>query len=249
MSNSIGVFGIAIVIGYFILPIILRRDTIRFYLSHATNSEAAWRDKLLKFITDPMTRHLNFITPNVVSWIGFFLVGVLIYSFEIEVHYLAIFLLALLAGFSDMLDGSLARNSGRVTRLGVVLDVSRDFFLVLVLSYYLIKSNVLPADLFFWFLVGYILLGAIRNFEFKMSSGRIFSLEEDFKFLLDRIRLFFYIVGILFLLLIPLYGDFRTLGETFIVTSIVITWLSLLFHSAHLKILRDEKRGIPEDVE
>ena len=243
MSSSIGVFGIAVVLGYFMLPLILKKEVIRFFLQHTTDSEAVWRDRLLKFMTDFMTRHLNFVTPNFVSWIGFALVGILAYLFESGASFGIIFLAALLAGFSDMLDGSLARNSGRVTRLGVILDITRDFLLVLVLSFYLIKYNVLPSDLFFWFLVGYIFLGIIRNLEFKFSSGRIFSLEEDYKFVLDRVRLFLYIVGILSLILVPLWPDFRTLGETLIITSIVITWLSLMFHSAHLKILRDERLG------
>ena len=248
MSNSIGVFGIAVILGYFILPFLLKREAIGQYLSLTTNSESAWRDHLLNFITKFMAERLNFVTPNVVSIIGFALTFFLIYLFESNSSFGTVFIVALLAGFSDALDGSLARNTGRVTRLGVVLDVARDFFLVVVLSFYLIKLNILAADLFFWFLVGYIFLGVIRNLEFKLASGRILSLEEDFKFLLDRVRLFFYIVGILLLILVPFFPELRTLGETLIVTAIVITWLSVLFHSAHLKILLDEKRGIPEDL-
>src|SRR3990167_1743458 len=165
------------------------------------------------------------------------------YLFSIKADYLVIFAVTIVTGFTDMLDGSLARNAKRVTKTGVILDVTRDFALVIVLSYYLILYQFLSDDLFFWFLVGYIFLGVIRNLEFKFASGK-FSLEEDYKFILDRLRLFIYIVGILALILTPLSENFRTLGETFIISSIVMTWISVLFHSAHLKILRDERLGV-----
>ena len=240
MSNSIGVFGAAVVLGYFLLPIFLSKEQIKFFLAHTTNAESAWRDGILKFLTD----RLGFITPNFVSYVGLILVFLVAYPFQNDAHYGWIFFVTLLAGFSDMLDGSLARNTSRVTKLGAVLDVARDLLLVVVLSYYLIITSHLSEQLFFWFAIGWIFLGGVRSMEFKFSSGKTFSLEEDYKFVLDRLRLFLYVAGILFLILIPLAKDFRDLGETFIVISIVISWISLLFHSAHLKILReDEEEG------
>ena len=236
MSDSIGVFTIAVVIGYFVLPILLKKEAIRSFLTNSTNSEAASRDKMLKFITD----RISFISPNFVSWVGLLFVFILAYAFQQEMSYVVIFFLTLFAGFTDMLDGSLARNSNRVTKMGAGLDVIRDVFLAIVVSYYLIASLILPQHLFLWFAIGWIFLGVIRTFEFQFAS-KPFSLDDDFKFALDRVRLFLYIVGILFLILIPLLEDFRTLGETFVVTAVVISWISLMFHAAHLKILRDEK--------
>ncbi|OGF51471.1 hypothetical protein A3I27_00035 [Candidatus Giovannonibacteria bacterium RIFCSPLOWO2_02_FULL_43_11b] len=240
MPFSIGVFGLAAVAGYFLLPIFLSKEVVRAYLARTTNSEAEWRDYLLRPVTDFLDTRFHFISPNVISLIGFALVGFLAYLFSVKADYLLIFAVTLLAGFTDMLDGSLARNAKRVTKTGVILDVARDFILVLVLSFYLISYQFLAANLFFWFLVGYIFLGLIRNLEFKFASGK-FSLDEDYKFVLDRMRLFIYIVGILILILTPLSESFRTLGETLIISSIVMTWISVLFHSAHLKILRDER--------
>ncbi|MBI2024310.1 CDP-alcohol phosphatidyltransferase family protein [Candidatus Giovannonibacteria bacterium] len=233
---SLGVFFSAVVIGYFIIPFFLSKENIRLYLSHTTSSESAWRDGLLKFITDRMRR----ITPNFVSLVGMILVLLLAYLFENEYNYGLIFFVTLLAGFSDMLDGSLARNTNRVTRLGTVLDVLRDVILAVVVSAYLILDNLLSGELFFWFMAGWIILGAVRSLEFKVSSDRIFALEEDYKFVLDRLRLFLYIAGILVLILTPLFQSLRTLGETLIITSVVISWMSLAFHSAHLRILREE---------
>lgn len=243
MSSSIGIFGLAAAAGYFIVPLFLSKEDLEHYLSRTTNSEAEWRDYILRPVTDFLDEHLHFISPNFISLIGFALVAFIAYLFSIKADYLVIFAATIVTGFTDMLDGSLARNAKRVTKTGVILDVTRDFALVIVLSYYLILYQFLSDDLFFWFLVGYIFLGVIRNLEFKFASGK-FSLEEDYKFILDRLRLFIYIVGILALILTPLSENFRTLGETFIISSIVMTWISVLFHSAHLKILRDERLGV-----
>lgn len=234
---SLGVFFFAVVVGYFILPIFLSKENIRLYLSHTTSSEFVWRDGLLQFLTDRMEK----ITPNFVSSVGIVLVILLAYLFENEYNYGIIFFVTLLAGFSDMLDGSLARNTNRVTKLGTVLDVFRDILLAVVVSTYLIIDNFLSSELFFWFMSGWILLGIIRSLEFKTSSDKVFALEEDYKFVLDRLRLFLYITGILVLILIPAVPGLRTLGETLIITSIVISWMSLAFHSAHLRILREER--------
>lgn len=242
MYLSVGIFGLAMAIGYFFMPIYISKETIRYFLSQNTDSEAEWRDYLLSPLTRLLDRRLHFITPNVVSYIGFVLVGYLAYLFATHANYILIFAVALLAGFSDMLDGSLARNTNRITKVGVVLDVSRDFAMVIVLSYFLIAYKFLAFNLFLWFFIGYVFLGFIRNLELRLSAGGKYSLDEDFKFVLDRMRLFIYIVGILFLLLIPLYEDFRDLGESLIISSIVMTWISVLFHSAHLKILRGERR-------
>lgn len=241
MSSSIGVFGLAAIAGYFLLPLFLSKDALGHYLTRTTNSEAEWRDYLLKPMTDFLDKNFHFVSPNAISLIGFILVAAIAYLFSIGADFRTIFVFTLLAGFTDMLDGSLARNAKRVTKTGVILDVARDFALVIVLSFYLISYQFLSADLFFWFLTGYLFLGVIRNLEFKFSSGHAFSLEEDYKFILDRLRLFIYIVGILSLLLSPFSESFRTLGETFIISSIVMTWISVFFHSAHLKMLREER--------
>src|SRR3989344_4746975 len=220
MSSSIAVFGAAVIFGYFILPLLLSKEKIGHFLSHTTDSESAWRDHLLKFMTDFMEKRLYFITPNFVSYIGFLLIGYLVYLFESGANSVLIFTVILVAGFTDMLDGSLARNSNRITKLGVVLDVSRDALLAVVIGFYLVSYNLLSDYLLFWFLIGYTFLGVIRVFEFKLASGKIFSLEEDYKFVLDRVRLTLAWIGALLLILVPYSISLYTIAETLIIASI-----------------------------
>ena len=65
------------------------------------------------------------ITPNAITWLGFLLTigaAVLIVTED----FIAAGLVVLFAGFLDMLDGSLARQSNRITRFGAVLDSTLD---------------------------------------------------------------------------------------------------------------------------
>jgi phosphatidylglycerophosphate synthase len=236
----ISVFFLAFFVGYFVLPLVINREALHNFLYHTTSTEAGRRDKALKFLTDRLT----FVTPNSVSIVGLFLVGLLVYLFLKDAPPLAIFIVTLTAGFTDMLDGSLARNTGQVTRSGAILDVLRDVLLALVVSWFLILEKILSLELFLSFLIGWLFLGVVRSIEFKLAGGGVFSSDEDYKFLLDRMRLFLYIVGILSLILIPFSEDFQSVGESLIIFAIVLSWFSLLLHSAHLKILREEKMGL-----
>jgi CDP-diacylglycerol--glycerol-3-phosphate 3-phosphatidyltransferase len=65
------------------------------------------------------------LTPNAVTWIGFIITviaGVLI----ITEHLLAAGIVVLVAGFFDMLDGTLARMTGKTSRFGAILDSTLD---------------------------------------------------------------------------------------------------------------------------
>src|SRR3989344_1591796 len=66
---------------------------------------------------------------NFLCFLGVIFFFILIFLFLSKSEPYLIFITAVLAGFSDMLDGSLARNNNRITKLGVVLDVFRDIFL------------------------------------------------------------------------------------------------------------------------
>ena len=65
------------------------------------------------------------LTPSALTWLGFVLAvaaAVLIASGSL----IAAGVMVLVAGFFDMLDGALARRTGRVTRFGAVLDSTLD---------------------------------------------------------------------------------------------------------------------------
>jgi len=239
MEQALSFFASAVA-GYFFLPVFISKKSLHLFLWHATLTEATWRDRLLK----PITARLGFFSPNAVSIAGFFLVSLLAYLFWSGASVWAVFFAALFAGFSDMLDGSLARNSGRITSLGVVLDVARDVLLALTPSYFLIEKGFLRYDLFLWFFTGWIFLGAIRFLELKISGSSPFSPKEDYKSALDRARITLYILAILALILVPEYGVLQRPAEILIIISIIFSGVSILLHSAHLRILREEKMGV-----
>ncbi len=65
------------------------------------------------------------LTPNCITWLGFSLaVGAAV--LVVTGHLLAAGFLVLLGGFCDMLDGAVARLTGRATRFGAVLDSTLD---------------------------------------------------------------------------------------------------------------------------
>jgi CDP-diacylglycerol---glycerol-3-phosphate 3-phosphatidyltransferase len=65
------------------------------------------------------------LTPNVVTWTGFFVTAGAAVLIVTE-HLFAAGIVVLLAGLFDMLDGALARVKGQVTRFGAVLDSTLD---------------------------------------------------------------------------------------------------------------------------
>src|SRR3989338_1344905 len=180
MEQALSFFASAIA-GYFILPVFISKKGLHLFLWHATATEATWRDRLLK----PITAKLGFASPNAVSLCGFLMVGLLAYLFWSGASVWVVFFAALFAGFSDMLDGSLARNSSRITSLGVVLDVARDVLLALTPSYFLIEKGFLRYNLFLWFFTGWIFLGGIRFLELKITGSSPFSPKEDYKSALE----------------------------------------------------------------
>jgi len=240
--------GLAVILlGYFAVPKFLSRPALHFFLAHATGFEAAWRDRFFR----PLTARIKFVTPNAVTGAGFALILVLLYLFRVGASFKVIFVFTLLAGFTDMLDGSLARNNGQVTKSGAILDWSRDLFLALAVGYFLFSRGLLRLDFILWFFAGWAFLGIIRILEFsarggsafggKVSGGNLFSAEEDYKFALDRIRLALAWYGVLLLMLLPYNILLGKLAEILILAAIAVSWLSLLFHSAHLRFLKEEK--------
>jgi CDP-diacylglycerol--glycerol-3-phosphate 3-phosphatidyltransferase len=65
------------------------------------------------------------LTPNSLTWLGFFVTAAAA-ALIVTGHLLVAGIVVLVAGFFDMLDGALARATGRVTRFGAVLDSTLD---------------------------------------------------------------------------------------------------------------------------
>jgi len=107
------------------------------------------------------------ITPNMVSWAGFILTcgaAALIFTG----HLFAAGLAVLFAGFFDMLDGALARLTGRITKYGGILDSTLDRFseavlLLGVLYVYAAGNSVWGAVLVGIVIVGSLMVSYIRS--------------------------------------------------------------------------------------
>jgi CDP-diacylglycerol--glycerol-3-phosphate 3-phosphatidyltransferase len=85
------------------------------------------RKALGRYLTQPAARLVarTSITPDAITWFGFFLIvgaAVLIAGG----HLLIAGFLVLAAGFFDILDGALARYTNRTTRFGAILDSTLD---------------------------------------------------------------------------------------------------------------------------
>lgn len=98
-------------------------------------------------LTEPIVRFLvkTHVTPDTLTWLGFSIALVAAAVIATGHPFIAGFIV-LAAGFFDMLDGALARHTGRVTPFGAVLDstldrVSEAVLLVGVLIFYLLSGN------------------------------------------------------------------------------------------------------------
>ncbi len=120
------------------------------------------RRTLADSVTPPLARLLarTPLTPNILTWLGFFIsIGaavLIVYD-----HFLAAGFIVLVAGLFDMLDGALARLTGRVSRFGGVLDSTLDRLsegaLLLALLVVFVRDQHVIVSL----VVGVTLLGSI----------------------------------------------------------------------------------------
>jgi len=91
-----------------------------------TNLERS-RRKLASYVTVPAGRFLarTPLTPDALTWIGFFITFGAAVLVVLE-YFVAAGLVYLGAALFDMLDGALARETGKSTKFGAVLDSSLD---------------------------------------------------------------------------------------------------------------------------
>jgi CDP-diacylglycerol--glycerol-3-phosphate 3-phosphatidyltransferase len=88
---------------------------------------AKLRQATADYITLPLVRLLarTRVKPNTITWLGF-VITIGAATLVGTGHLFAAGFVALFAGLFDMLDGALARHTGRVTRFGTVLDATLD---------------------------------------------------------------------------------------------------------------------------
>jgi len=131
-------------------------------------SKIGWRRKIGGFFTRPVARMLarTPITPNTITWLGFLLsCGA---AFLIAKNFLLFGGIAvLIAGVMDAFDGALARQTGRESPFGAVLDSTIDRLSegVVLLGIIYMLAGELPE----W---GLILAGAALILSFTVSYVR-----------------------------------------------------------------------------
>ena len=88
-----------------------------------------FRSAAAGYLSRPAARLLSRtrITPNIISWFGFFL-ALAATALIITGNAFTAGFVVLVAGFFDMTDGALARLTNRVTRFGGILDSTLDRF-------------------------------------------------------------------------------------------------------------------------
>ena len=126
------------------------------------------RRALSNYVETPVALFLGRVglTPNLVTIIGLLIAGVAAYLIGVGLWW-AGGLVALFAGIFDMFDGALARNTGRASDFGALLDstidrVSEAVVLLGVLAYYLAGDNDMGAMLVYGALVGSIMVSYMR---------------------------------------------------------------------------------------
>jgi CDP-diacylglycerol--glycerol-3-phosphate 3-phosphatidyltransferase len=120
------------------------------------------RRLLSNSVTPPLVRLLarTPLTPNALTWLGF-LVTLGAVALIVTGHFLAGGVVVLVAGFFDLLDGALARLTGKTSRFGAILDSSLDrlsegALLLALLAMFAREPHVVGV-----LVVGFTLLGSI----------------------------------------------------------------------------------------
>jgi len=120
------------------------------------------RKSLAERLTLPIARLLSItpLTPNAVTLAGFAVTLVAAVLIALE-YFLAAGILVIVAGVFDMMDGALARLTGRVTKFGAVLDSTLDRVSEAVLLLGLLAVFSGDGRMGMSLLVGFALLGSL----------------------------------------------------------------------------------------
>ena len=100
--------------------------------------------------------------PNLLSISRLFLVFPLILFLEINRPFY-VFILIIIAGLTDYLDGMIARKFNLQTRLGAILDPLSDKIFYLVPLVFLCKNNLIPFWSFTLILFRELIISSLRN--------------------------------------------------------------------------------------
>src|SRR4030042_1421481 len=120
------------------------------------------RRTLANSVAPPLARLLarTSLTPNALTWLGFCItVGAAVLS--ATDHFLASGIVVIVAGLFDMLDGALARLTGRVSRFGAILDSTLDRLSEAALPLAFLVVSARELHVLVSLLIGVTLLGSL----------------------------------------------------------------------------------------
>jgi cardiolipin synthase len=167
--------------------------------------------------------------PNLITISRFFLIPLFLLLFfsDLPQANLLSFLVLLLAGFSDMLDGYLARKKGQITDIGKLLDPLADKVMMLsVIFAFVLDQRIswLAAGVFIFRDVGMIVTSAFFHFKGKIKVPAANLLGK-------ATTVFYYIVFLMIMFKWPYYkeGLWVVIAFSFI-TSLVYLFTSVKFH-------------------
>lgn len=109
-----------------------------------------------------MKKHLA----NIISFSRIIGAGFLFFLNEISTSFLIVYVLC---GFTDLIDGPVARKTNNSSVLGATLDTIGDVLTYLALTRILIKKNMVPLWIFSWILSAGVMFGVcavISKFKF-----------------------------------------------------------------------------------
>lgn len=192
----------AAILGALILPLFLAPEGLLRFISGITDREINTRDKILFPFTKIFIRFG--VHPNVITIVGVVLVAWLLAAFLRGADPSAIFILIFLAGFTDMIDGPVARASGKVTVPGGILDKIRDALLILVVTAGVIFNGLIDPTLLIWFFCGEAIIflfkfweSALRGKEAGVFHLFVWRAAGEGALSIDRIKFFFFIAAMI----------------------------------------------------
>lgn len=109
--------------------------------------------------------------PNIITIIRFFLVPIFIYTFYTSNNYILPFAIFIFAGFTDALDGFIARRFNLITKWGKMLDPLADKVLQISVLFALTDKGLIPL----WIIIVVIL----KEICIIVGSGFVYSSKID----------------------------------------------------------------------
>ena len=179
-------------------------------------------DRIIKFLFLGLIP--KSVTPNHITVFRFVTIPFIIVLL-LDRHYLMATVVFIFSAFSDALDGTLARTTGRITKWGILADPLADKLLVGGVSLILI-SQVLSWQLAFTIVLIDVITVASAYYRYK---GKVISAKVPAK-----VKMILQCFGIIFLLFFVLFGGgvWLLLAKVTLFFAVVFALLSLLIYKS-----------------